>query len=234
MPAALTVTNSTFSGNQRYQGGAIYAERADSDQQHLLRKLSYGDDGGAIYADSTLTVTNSTFANNQAGIGPGIYAYSGGTFDHNLFYGGDICTGCTQHQRCERQPEPCPAGQLRRRDADLLPLPGSAAICAGTQPTQAAGLTTDERGQALDPNCPAGTVDIGAVQTGYALTGSFSVPSPVVPNTTLTPQSFTVSEIGGNLPAGNATVTVSDLRATWAPAPPAQPTLPTVKRASPT
>ena len=210
-----TVTNSTFSGNSGgVWGGAIFSPSVFTTLTVTNSTFSgnSGGQGGAIFAEDTLTVSNNIFMNNQAGSDPGIYTSGGGTSDHNLFYGGDGCTGCSSNTNAvSGNPNLAPLGSYGGPTQTMLPLPVSAAICAGsTADAAAVGLTTDQRGINLDPNCPAGAVDIGAVQTGYALTGSFSLPSPIIRATTLPTQTFTVSEIGGNLPAGNATITVSD------------------------
>ena len=51
----------------------------------------------------------------------------------------------------------------------MYPLPGSPAICAGLASNVPSGITTDQRGYALDTSCPAGSsyVDAGAVQTNW-------------------------------------------------------------------
>ena len=163
----------------------------------------------------SVTSTNNIFTSNNATNAPGIYAQHGGTSDHNLFYGGDAfnCSGgtCVNTNAVSGNPNLAPLGSYGGAIQTMLPLPGSAAICAGTLTNaQAAGLATDQRGDGLDSNCPAGAVDLGAVQTGYALGFTTSPSSSQTEYVALTPAPVvTLTESGSGLTAGSASLSVA-------------------------
>jgi hypothetical protein len=92
----------------------------------------------------------------------------------------------------------------------MIPLPGSSAICAGTQTNvTAAGLTADQRGLGFDPNCPSGSVDSGAVQTQYAMNFTTS-PNDTIAGQTLAPSPVVaLTEDGTAFIAGAVSVNVS-------------------------
>ena len=76
----VTVTNSTFIGNDAYdEGGAIFGTTVTVTNSTFTNNNS--DQAGAIYA-TTVTVTNSTFIGNEALFGGAIAAggYEGATF----------------------------------------------------------------------------------------------------------------------------------------------------------
>jgi CSLREA domain-containing protein len=61
-----------------------------------------------------------------------------------------------------------PLGNYGGPTVTMLPLPGSAAICAGSTTLVPTGLAIDQRGFPLNTaNCSNGGVDAGAVQTNY-------------------------------------------------------------------
>jgi predicted outer membrane repeat protein len=74
----LTVTNSTFSGNSADYGGGIYNADTLTVVGSTFSGNSANDSGGGILNAGTLTVTNSTFSGNSAYYeGGGIYNFSG-------------------------------------------------------------------------------------------------------------------------------------------------------------
>jgi CSLREA domain-containing protein len=191
---ALTVTNSTFSDNSASGwGGAIYSLGTPTvvTNSTFSGNSASGHDGGAIYIKSHgATVTNSIFAGNTAGKdGAGIFDSVNPVVnaDSNVYYqntgnsGESDCAGCkTNTNAVSGDPKLAPLADYGGPTQTMLPLPGSAAICAGTSANAAAaGLTADQRGDGFDPNCPANRVDAGAVQTNYVL--SFTVDPPVSP-----------------------------------------------------
>ncbi len=69
---AVTVTDSTFSGNSAANaGGAVYAETAANATNSTFSGNSAGSYGGAIYARGAITATSSTFSGNSAPAGNG-------------------------------------------------------------------------------------------------------------------------------------------------------------------
>ena len=77
---ALTVTNSTFSGNATLgTGGGIDNENTLTVTNSTFYDNSATDQGGAIFSEGTLTVTNSTFYGNSASTVP--YDQGGGIFN---------------------------------------------------------------------------------------------------------------------------------------------------------
>jgi CSLREA domain-containing protein len=143
----LTVTNSTFVGNSAPHGGGIIA-----------------------LSSSTATVNNSIFSGNEGG--PSIYSNGTTNANYNVFYnnaGGDCALCTTNDNAISGDPKLLPLGYYGGTTETYLPLPGSAAICAGSAGDDAS-ITTDQRGFAVSPSygsCGSGSVDAGAVQTNY-------------------------------------------------------------------
>jgi CSLREA domain-containing protein len=181
----MTVSNSTFSDNSAAgiaSGGGGIANGGTL----TVRNSTFSDNGiagyfgGGIYnGGGTLTVGNSIFSGNSAfnpdgGGGGGIYNYSGATANasYNVFYnntdnsGEADCTGCTSNTNAtDADPKLDSLGNYGGTTQTMLPLPGSAAICAGSAALVPTGLATDQRGFPLKPSC----VDAGAVQTNYLM-----------------------------------------------------------------
>jgi hypothetical protein len=79
----LTVTNSTISGNSAsWRGGGIYNIREMTVANSTISGNAAIGEGGGIYNDATATVINSTLAGNSADWGGGIYNVSWGTLDY--------------------------------------------------------------------------------------------------------------------------------------------------------
>jgi hypothetical protein len=84
----------------------------------------------------------------------------------------DDCDGCaTNTNSVSGDPKLAALNNYGGPTQTMLPLPGSAAICAGLASNDTANsITTDQRGFSfLSTYCPAGHVDAGAAQTNYAL-----------------------------------------------------------------
>jgi predicted outer membrane repeat protein len=76
---ALTVTNSTFSGNTAGDGGGIYnAGNLTVTNSTFSGNSATASGGGIFNIGGTLTVTNSTFSGNSAPSGGGIYNSNSG------------------------------------------------------------------------------------------------------------------------------------------------------------
>jgi CSLREA domain-containing protein len=212
---AVTVTDSTFSGNSAAglsAGGAI-ATLASNNALRVVNSTFSGNSacpascqGGAIFNGSnTLVVTNSTFSGNSSSLGGainswglevllnniftgntatgsgGAIAQSNGTTDagsnvywQNLTNGIESdCDNCSSNTNATSgDPKLLPLVNWGGTTETLLPAPGSAAICAGSAANVPSGVTTDQRGFALNSSC----VDAGAVQTNY-VTATSPLPS---------------------------------------------------------
>ena len=181
----LTVIDSTFSGNSATgMGGAIYNSTSD----------------GASYTGlGQVTVTNSTFSGNTDGnSGAGIN--NAATFALNNSIVTDKIQGTTSSSTnaiagtngaTSGNIALAPLANYGGPTQTMIPLPGSVAICAGTnltgpywQDANGNALTTDQRGTGY-PNTNStytgytttACVDVGAVQTNYSL--GFSTEPPL-------------------------------------------------------
>ena len=182
----LQISNSTFTGNvaTTVRGGAIYStqEAALTLVQTTMVGNSSATYGGAVYLNSgSLTLQNSFVLGNTSGSYPDLDATSsgdstlvsnGGNVFNQLAGASEIAANLTS------------LGNYGGPTQTMVPLPGSAAICAGTfdNPT---GLTTDQRG--LPRTTTYGStscLDAGAVQSNYSL--SFTMePTPTPPVTAI-------------------------------------------------
>lgn len=200
----LTISDSTFAGNNSAPGGAILA---DNGTITVANSTFYGNSaiaekvGGAIFINNaTVTVSGSVFSGNSAAGGGAIYSYGTLTVSGSVL-GGDTGGECTSNGSGA-----CPTNRVNGNlvsvsnidlaalgnyggpTQTLIPLPGSAAICAGSSSLVPSGTTTDQRGVAFNAGgyCPAGSVDAGAVQSSYALK-YVQQPTTVVQNAAMTP-----------------------------------------------
>lgn len=239
----LAITSSTFSGNTSAPGGAITVNSG----QVLIDNSTFSGNsaidskvGGAIFINNgAVTVNDSTFSGNSAAGGGAIYNYG------TLAASNTILTGNTGGDCGAGGSSPCPSngsngnvigvgatslsslGSYGGPTQTMIPLPGSAAICAGSA-TEAvsAGLAFDQRGVPTNLNpsnpgsytgvggyCPAGSLDAGAVQTDYTL--SFSTePEPISPATSIAPganfqAAVTLDESGSAFTAGSVSIPLS-------------------------
>jgi CSLREA domain-containing protein len=182
----ITVTNSTFSGNSAVAGGGIL-NVVDSSSTVINSTFSGNfatgtgvDGGGGIANAGTLAANNNIFTGNTAAAahGGGIYNRSGTTTaSYNVFYNNlaagseDDCGNCTPTNSTTGNPNLLPLGYYGGTTETMALAPGSAAICAGLAADVPNGVSTDQRGFALDATCASGFVDAGAVQTNqYVVT----------------------------------------------------------------
>ena len=222
---ALTLTDVTISGNTAaVNGGGI-----DNTGTLTVIESTIADNtatagyGGGIDNESTgtLTLTNVTISANSTGgsnAGNGIYNANSGSNSVTLYnsivsantaeddYDGvsSISTSSTGNVVGSDTAIKLANGDTLSSyggpTATILPMPGSAAICAGqyaqvlaaNNPSLPANLTTDQRGVVMQSGgaggyCAAGYVDAGAVQTDYALSFAPQQPSAVVVNATMSP-----------------------------------------------
>ncbi len=247
----LTVTNSTFAGNVSFAqnelgGGGIYNSGTLTVTNCTFYANLAEQSGGGIYNSGTLTVTNTTFSLNTAGTyGGGIYhsTDSAMTLSNSIFAGNKDRGGAAgisgtysdlggnildygDNAAVVNLPQ---LGNNGWPSETMLPPPGSATICAGLASAAAgAGLTTDERGVAMNLTaanagdytgvggyCPAGSVDAGAVQTDYALAFTVAPPSAgTAPGTSMSPApAVTLTENGAAFTASSVSIALTDANA---------------------
>jgi len=160
--AAATVSNSTFSGNSGAEGGGIYSQSGLTVSNSTFSGNTTPGFGGGIYSNTggMATANNNIFVSNTALLGAGIKGVSGSTTNanNNVFYtnhsGGSEsdCDSCTSNSAAtDSDPKLAMLGSYGGTTQTMLPLPGSAAICAGSFAQFPAGMTTDQRGFPLTP-----------------------------------------------------------------------------------
>lgn len=232
----LTVNNSTISGNAAntnganpgFGGGGIYNEGNLIVNNSTISGNTSNSNGGGIYSDEAgiVTVNNSTVSGNTASLGEGggIYSTATLTLANSISAGnteqsnGDVTGAYTDkggNQVGVSGINLAPLGNYGGPTQTLDLLPGSTALCAGTLANAtAASVATDQRGFELDPVCPAGSVDSGALQTHYTL-GFAPLPLNIVEGQVIAPApAVTLYESAmANTTATNA-VTLSDTGAT--------------------
>jgi hypothetical protein len=161
----LNVTNSTIAGNtasgtSTNTGGGIDVAGGSAS---LANTIVSGNSVGASGANSNI---NGTFSDNGGNV------IGGGTDATNTLVGG--AGAAISLSSLGYSPTSAVALQTQ------VPLPGSAAICAGKTGSVPSGITTDERGQPLGTNyCSSGAMDAGAVQTNYSMSFTTNPPSSV-------------------------------------------------------
>lgn len=189
----LTVDDSTFSANFSNNGGAICNEGGTA----TIRNSTFSANssgfagGGAIFGfGGAVTATNNIFVGNSGRVGAVVantatVNLSDNVFFNNLDAGGteDDCAFCTSNtQAVDADPMLAPLSNYGGPVQTMLPLPGSAAISAGSAALLPMGLTTDQRGFPRTTSysiagTPTVCVDAGAVQTNYQSVQFTNVPS---------------------------------------------------------
>ena len=204
----LMVVNCTISGNSAYIGGGIENGGSLTVTNSTISGNTGSYYGGGIdNSGGTVTVTGSTISGNSAHVGGGITTgtagviTSGGTLmvasstvSGNA--GGDIAnsnstltvTNTIDGSVSGVPPLLAPLGNYGGPTPTAPPLPGSPAICAGLIGDIPSGVTTDQRG--FPPTTTYGSnppcVDLGAVQTNYAVSFSSEPPASVPKNANFT------------------------------------------------
>ncbi len=85
---ALTLTNSTISGNTAYFGGGIFNDGTVTLTNSTVSGNTASVNGGGIYNFGTTTLTNSTVSGNSASQGGGIYNEFGALDPHQQHHYG--------------------------------------------------------------------------------------------------------------------------------------------------
>ncbi|HEY1806688.1 MAG TPA: choice-of-anchor Q domain-containing protein, partial [Terracidiphilus sp.] len=207
----ITVNESTFSGNTAIDnGGAIvmYGSATVTNSTFIGNK-SMTEGGGAIgnLGSGALIANNNVFSGNTAVVGAGIDGTGPTNANFNLFYnnvdnggGEDDCYSCASNtNEVTTNPNLAPLANFGGPTQTALPLPGSGAICAASSALIPAGVTNDQRGMTLDPECPANSVDAGAVQSNYMLSFTVGPPSSSFVNEAMRPSPRVTLMESGNL-----------------------------------
>ena len=218
----LTVRNSTFAANTSAPGGAINASdgTVTIDRSTFLGNSALGTTtGGAVFINSnaTVTITESTISGNlSAGGGGAIFNNATLTATNTIMAGnrgGDCGSGGASN--CPQNGTNgnvigvaniglAPLGNYGGPTLTMIPLPGSPAICAGSQAQIPSGVATDQRGypntNAIYPGYSAGAacVDTGAVQTNYALSFTQQPPANVDSGVSMSPAPAVALTESGN------------------------------------
>ncbi len=217
----LTLINSTVSGNS-----AVLFISYDGS---ITGPISAS--GGGINNYGTLTMNNSTVVGNSVNgygivinlgltVGLGGGGIAGGAAGTNNIISGNTSNGSEDDCDGSSCPTSGQKGNLGGAGVQLapfgsyggptqtsVPLPGSAAICAGVIADIPAGVTTDQRGfprtttYGSNPPC----VDSGAVQTNYSL-GFSTEPPSTSPATTNFTAAVQVSESGNAFPVSGISI----------------------------
>ena len=167
-----TLTACIVSGNSAGNGGGLNNYDGTATLTDCTLSGNSASFGGGLLNDGTATLTDCTLSGNSAGNnGGGLYNYGGTATLTNTIVAGnsgdDIAGGYSgSHNLIGGNPLLAPLGDYGGPTQTMALLPGSPAIGTGTA---IAGVTTDQRGFALDS-----PPDIGAFQT-----------NPLVVNTTL-------------------------------------------------
>ncbi len=237
----LTVTNSTFYNNSATgsgSGGAINAVGNLSVTNSTFDGNSAAQGGGAIFGQDGGVFVDSIFDGNSAAQGGGVANSSGATTENNnLFYGNYLTGSPTTESDAYGFTLNKSGTDVIGLDANLatlgnyggptqtmLPLPGSAAICAGT-PILPFGLmlpSTDQRGFSRTTtytvnSSPLTCVDIGAVETNYQSIQFTNVPTSgaytEIAGQAVNPPApiVSVTESGQTIPGVSVTLNVGSL-----------------------
>lgn len=192
----LAVANSTFSGNSSGNdggvGGALYDTGILTVSNSTFVGNSSANGGGVAVFGGTATITNSIFAHNTSpSNGAAVFTPSFVVDGYNNLFFANIdsgtgsesdCFGCTiNNGGITTDPMLAALGNYGGSTPTMLPMPGSAAICAGSAMFVPTGLTTDQRGLPRTTTYTVGgsqttCVDVGAVQTNFQSV-QFSSPS---------------------------------------------------------
>jgi CSLREA domain-containing protein len=181
----LAVANSTFSGNSSGNdggvGGALYDTGTLTVSNSTFVGNSSANGGGVAVFGGTATITNNIFAHNTSpSNGAAVFTPSFVVDAYNNLFFANIdsgtgsesdCFNCTiNSQPIATDPMLAALSNYGGPTQTMLPLPGSAAICAGSISLLPVGTTTDQRGFArlnISYSNSSSCLDVGAVQTNY-------------------------------------------------------------------
>jgi hypothetical protein len=235
---ALTVTNCTITGNTagNFGGGILSTGPITITGSTITNNTSVETGGGLSVQNSSATVINSTFTNNTSFKGGGIYDFRGSLNLKGVTSANNTATYATADVYDSGSPtfansivgdfnsngltdnggnvigktglSLTPLGNYGGPTQTMIPLPGSTGICSGTTANWTPIAVDQRGGTTSDPNCAAGAVDAGAVQSDYSLSVSKDA-SNVPVNTAMNPApAIQLDENGSAFTLASGTVTI--------------------------
>ena len=205
--ASTTVAGSTFAANSALNGGAIYTHGSGTLSLHnnIFTANSASSVGGAVENGETASLATANynlFNNNTAGSS------------------GPDCDNCGSNtNEVTGTPNLTAFGSYGGPTQTMLPLPGSAAICAASASLIPSGELTDQRGtgfpitNATYPGYSAAApcVDLGAVQTNYAIAFTTQPPALAAIGVPLSPAPVVgLTESGTVIAAATNAIAMTD------------------------
>jgi hypothetical protein len=176
----LTITNSTFTGNQANfgtaTGGAIYNVGTATITNTIFSNNGYSNLGGAIHNWGTVTLSGGSFSNNVAFNNGGAIHNSGTASSQNVTYTNNTCSNI-----------PVVDNGGNTRDSASTGCPGSIALSASAT-CIGANLQVTITGGDIPLELSA---DSGVLQTGFS-TGILSLTGP------LSETNLTLTELAGD------------------------------------
>lgn len=221
-PTPLMVDYSTFSGNNAVTGGALYN---NNDQT-----------SSSVNRSGVMVITNSTFAGNTSGSGVGSGIYDTSALGNSLSLANTLIQDDATGAECYSQVNSgactgtgsgnlilantvtgslAPLSNYGGGTPSILPLPGSAAICAGNPKLLLSGFSTEQRGfpnenttyTGYSTTCPC--VDAGAVQTNYTSVQFLGAPYVGTTGTPGTTPAVAVSVTENGQSSGGVPITLA-------------------------
>jgi CSLREA domain-containing protein len=194
------VNNEASGGGAEPSGGGIYNGGTITMTGSTVYDNTVAGVGGGIANDGTLTLANSIVAGNSASAFFGGTASNadidnngGSTYNGATGAGNVASTNSSTTSQINIQLGPLQYNGIGATLQTTIPLPGSAAICAGLKANIPAGVTTDERGYPNTNSTYTGyssgspCVDSGAVQTNYTSTAFVQQPTNTLVSAVITP-----------------------------------------------
>jgi CSLREA domain-containing protein len=233
----VTITGSTFYNNSTptgsgFQAGAVYNGSQTPAGMTIANSTFYNNTsnlGGAVLSVGYTKIVNSTFVGNTASSsGSAIinYPFNNNSSAQGLTLANNLIVGAVANTTSilpytdgggnviNTSVGVSALGYWGGTTQTVLPVPSSAALCAGTAANATAyTLTTDQRGDARTTTYGSNTcVDAGAVQTNYSLAFATSPASTQYVNAVLTPSpaaTVQLKEQGSNIALANAPIAVA-------------------------
>jgi len=224
-----TITNSTFYQNTAANGGAGVGGAFNNDSggctltvtNSTIDGNSSDSNGGGIFNASSLNLANSIIAGNTNGASGADDvddAGQGGNFwNGSNVINGNLLGTYDSNPQTGTNVNLAPIGSYGGPTQTLIPLPGSAAICAGLASNIPSGVTNDQRGEpntnTTYPGYTGSTpcVDAGAVQTNYAIEFTTQPPATAEEGVALSPAPVvSLTESGSPIAVSAGTVIMSD------------------------
>jgi hypothetical protein len=185
---ALSLIDTTIAGNTvLFEAGGILNSGSLSIADSVVAGNSAGGNVGGISNSGTWSAANSIVAGNtSAGVANSGDCYGCGTQTAPNLIG--LPSGVTNISQILGSLAYSPANATVQT---MMPLPDPAGtlgiVCQGASAQLPLGVTTDERGFPMNPSCPAGAIDLGAVQTNYTALQFVQQPTNTLVNQPISP-----------------------------------------------